>query len=230
MRRLVVLVPLLFASLAHAQDAPAFDPNAAPPAIDDLKKLLLAPKSISHVRGYAVDETCITDATLSHEGAPAGLGKEGITIGDVETSHLTLSGPSPAPFADFKKFGDAVVPKGKKMVYGLDMMAGKNYGYRALCVGAEPAVRGADVARVTNKLDPTIDQQYYRIAIMPVGLDKLRTLPKTVHRIAFVYDEVLVLGVANVDDELRAQTEMAVYNAVEFPTKAAKPAKKKKKK
>jgi hypothetical protein len=230
MRPLAALAPLLVASLAYAQDAPAFDPNAAPPSMADQKAILLAPHSINHVHGYPVDETCFGDDVIMKKAWPAGMGRGGLTIGEVTTSNLDLSGPHPASFAEFKKFVDELAVKGKKMLYGLNLFGHKNLGYKAWCVDDEPLLRGGDVARITNKVDPTIDQKSYRIGITPAGLDKVRTLPKTVYRIAFVYDDALVLGAASVDDELRGMHEIAVFEAVDFTVKEEPKAKKKKRK
>ncbi len=205
------IIALLLPVLAHADEAAPLDPAAAPPGYVDTQTLLTTPGAVKHLRIYAVDETCFTEKALKGKTWPTGLGVVDLKIGGVSLTSLTLSGPSPAPFEAFKGFVDKLVPKGRKAVYGLNLLGSKAYGYRAVCVQASPVLDEPTVqyGRIVNKKQV---EQAYRLGFLVPGLEKLRTQPKTAHRVAIVYDEVLVIALTSLD-ELRERTETSVLEA-----------------
>ena len=213
MRFLVVSVVLLIPVLAFAGEA------VAPRSLAEQKELLKAPGAIDELKIYAVDEACFANQVMTPQQGkwPAGLGVEVLKEGKINYRSVTLSGPAPAPFAEFARFLEKLIPKKRKLGYGLQVVGDTVYGPRAMCLITPFVLGEGDIGRIVNKQNPALDNESYRLGILRTGLAKLRKLPKSVVRVVVVYGEDLILMPIGLP-ALRTQKDMAVFEVMRFET------------
>lgn len=152
------------------------------PKLAEIQKLLKRPKVDPHLKAYLVDESCFP-ATLDAR-APKGASLEVAAENDIAVrSNLTTTGLG--NFKAFSAWARKFGTKRRRILFGLSTMADTVYGYKAWCVVTEPLLVGTQVGFARN------DEM---AAILWDG-ELLANIKKQAgHRLAIVFDDVLVVG------------------------------------